>query len=86
MGVSTRTMTKKDFFDIEGMLEQIQESDEWQKVSLKKLDEDMDDDLVYYSRQMNLAFQFIKDEDDNIISMKKVDLENLSFDESEKSI
>ena len=39
----------------------------------------MDDELIYYNEERNLAFKFIIDEETNTVGMKKIDPEILEI-------
>ena len=70
---------KKEYFDVRDLLEQISESEDWESATFKEPREDMDDELIYYNEERNLAFKFIIDEETNTVGMKKIDPEILEI-------
>lgn len=70
---------KKEYFDVRDLLEQISESEDWEPATFKEPREDMDDELIYYNEERNLAFKFIIDEETNTVGMKKIDPEILEI-------
>lgn len=88
MGIfkKTKKEDKKEYFDVSDLLEQIKESDDWVSASFKEPQEDMDDELIYYNEERNLAFKFIIDEETNTVGMKKVDPEKLNINSNIKSV
>lgn len=46
----------------------------------------MDDELIYYNSELNLAFKFIIDEETNTVGMKRVDPDILDIKDNKKSM
>ena len=86
MGLFRKRETKQEYFDLRELLEQIQESDDWEPAFFKEPQEDIDDDLIYYNEERNLAFKFIIDEETNTVGMKKIDPEILEIKDNKKSM
>lgn len=77
---------KKEYFDVRDLLEQVQESEDWVSVTFKEPQDDMDDELIYYNKERNLAFKFIIDEETNTVGMKKIAPELLEIKSNIKSV
>lgn len=77
---------KKEYFDVRDLLEQIRESEDWEPAFFKEPQEDMDDELIYYNEERNLAFKFIIDEETNTVGMKKIDPEILEIGVNHQNI
>ena len=74
----------KEYFDVRDLLEQVQVSEDWVSATFKELQEDMDDELIYYNKERNLAFKFIIDEETNTVGMKKIDPMLLEIKDNKK--
>ena len=77
---------QKEYNDLSDYLEIVQKSEDWVSATFKEPQEDMDDELIYYNRELNLAFKFIIDEETDTVSMKKVNPEILDIKDNKKSI
>ena len=86
MGLFKRKEKKEEYFDVRDLLEQIQQSEDWKPALFKESQEDMDDELIYYNEEQNLAFKFIIDEETNTVGMKKINPEILEIKDNKKTI
>ena len=77
---------QKEYNDLSDYLEIVQKSEDWVSATFKEPQEDMDDELIYYNRELNLAFKFIIDEETDTVGMKKVNPEILDIKDNKKSI
>ena len=77
---------QKEYNDLSDYLEIVQKSEDWVSATFKEPQEDMDDELIYYNRELNLAFKFIIDEETDTVGMKKVNPEILDIKKKQKSI
>ena len=77
---------QKEYNDLSDYLEIVQKSEDWVSATFKEPQEDMDDELIYYIEERNLAFKFIIDEETNTVGMKKVDPIVLEVKDNKKSI
>ena len=77
---------KEEYFDLTELLEHVQESEDWAPAVFKEPQEGMDDELIYYNSELNLAFKFIIDEETDTVGMKRVDPEILEIKDNKKSM
>ena len=86
MGLFKRKEKKEEYFDVSDLLKQVQEAENWAPAVFKEPQEGMDDDLIYYNSELNLAFKFIIDEETDIVGMKKVEPDILDIKDNKKSM
>ena len=75
---------KEEYFDLTELLEHVQESEDWICTVFKEPQGNMDDELIYYNKELNLAFKFIIDKETNTVGMKKIDPAMLQIEAKEK--